>query len=179
MAEPRGNVPSASIRSIMCRWPMKLIFSMPGVPSATPAQENRAWTGPPSWSSAWSIEPLSARLTWMNLAPSSEGSAMSMNHHLGAGVLRQLGRGRPHARGATHHERTLALVPECVEHTHIHCLLACRCRQAMTPRTLRSTMVSQSIPRSERTLSPCSLNSGARLGTAGTPPNWTGADTSW
>ena len=36
----------------MCRWPMKLIFSMFGVPSATPAQENSASTGPEICSTA-------------------------------------------------------------------------------------------------------------------------------
>ncbi len=31
-AEPFGSMPPASMSSIMWRWPMKLIFSMPGVP---------------------------------------------------------------------------------------------------------------------------------------------------
>ena len=36
-------------------------------------------------------------------------------------------------------------------------------------------MVSQSMPSSARMSSPCSLNSGARLAGAGSPPNWIGA----
>src|SRR6478672_9252041 len=46
---------------------------------------------------------------------------------------------------------------------------------ATTPLTLRSTIVSQSSPRSPRMASPCSLNSGARRGGAGSSPNCTGA----
>src|SRR5438270_808830 len=37
IADPRGSMPWARSRSMRYRWPMKLIFSMPGVPSATPA----------------------------------------------------------------------------------------------------------------------------------------------
>ena len=48
-------------RSIRWRCPMKLIFSMPGVPSATPAHENSACTGPPHSSTAASIDAVSAR----------------------------------------------------------------------------------------------------------------------
>ena len=40
-------------------------------------------------------------------------------------------------------------------------------------------MVSQSSPRSARMASPCSLNSGARPGLAGSSSNCTGAATSW
>ncbi len=57
---------------------MKLIFSMPGVPSATPAQDSRASTGPPHSSTAVSIDDRSARLTWMALAPGSVTSAKSI-----------------------------------------------------------------------------------------------------
>ena len=54
---------------------MKLIFSMPGVPSATPAQENSACTGPPHSSTAASMDSFSARLTWIALAPARVTSA--------------------------------------------------------------------------------------------------------
>src|SRR5438132_8066971 len=57
---------------------MKLIRSMPGVPSATPAQENRAWTGPPHSSTAASIDALSDRSRPMALTPSRVTSARSM-----------------------------------------------------------------------------------------------------
>jgi hypothetical protein len=57
---------------------MKLIASMPGVPSATPAHENRASTGPPHCSRAASIEGRSARSTWMAVTPASGMSAQSM-----------------------------------------------------------------------------------------------------
>ena len=40
-------------------------------------------------------------------------------------------------------------------------------------------MVSQSRPRLSRMVSPCSLNSGARLGAAGSPSYCIGAVTSW
>ena len=78
MAEPRGSMPPASMRLMRWRWPTKLIFSIPGVPSATPAQENSAWIGPPHSSTAASMEASSARLTWMALAPGSFTSAKSI-----------------------------------------------------------------------------------------------------
>src|SRR5437660_2412012 len=57
---------------------MKLMRSMPGVPSATPAQENRAWTGPPHSSTAASIDALSDRSRLIALTPSRVTSALSM-----------------------------------------------------------------------------------------------------
>ena len=78
MAEPRDSMPPASIRLMRCRCPTKLIFSIPGVPSATPAHENSACTGPPHSSTAASMEALSARFTWMAFAPGSVTSAKSM-----------------------------------------------------------------------------------------------------
>ena len=73
MAQPRATASAASIRSIMWRCPMKLIFSIPGVPSATPAHENNACTGPPHSSTALSIDPLSDRFTLMNFGPALLG----------------------------------------------------------------------------------------------------------
>src|SRR5947209_2054488 len=57
---------------------MKLMRSMPGVPSATPAHENRAWTGPPHSSTAASIDALSDRSRLMAFTPSMVTSARSM-----------------------------------------------------------------------------------------------------
>ena len=57
---------------------MKLIFSMPGVPSATPAQDISTSTGPPHSSMAASIDDRSARSTWMDVAPGSVTSAKSI-----------------------------------------------------------------------------------------------------
>src|SRR5437764_1608349 len=57
---------------------MKLMRSMPGVPSARPAQENRAWTGAPHSSTAASIDALSDRSSLIALTPSSVTSARSM-----------------------------------------------------------------------------------------------------
>src|SRR5262245_27989176 len=57
---------------------MKLMRSMPGVPSATPAQENSACTGPPHSSRAASIEAFSERSRWMAFTPGSVISARSM-----------------------------------------------------------------------------------------------------
>jgi len=48
---------------------MKLIFSMPGVPSAAPAQENSASIGPPHSSSAASMPSLSRRSRLIAFAP--------------------------------------------------------------------------------------------------------------
>ena len=45
-----------------------------------------------------------------------------------------------------------------------------RSGQVTTPRTFRSTMRSQSMPRPSRISSPCSLNAGARRGAGGSPP---------
>ena len=60
------------------RWPRKLIFSMPGMPSATPAQDNRAWTGPPQASTAASIDAGSARSTSIDCTPSRVTGARSI-----------------------------------------------------------------------------------------------------
>src|SRR4029453_4143833 len=49
---------------------MKLIRSMPGVPSATPAHENSACSGPPHSSTAASIEAFWALSTLVAFAPS-------------------------------------------------------------------------------------------------------------
>ena len=70
IALPRPRYPFSIARSMKCRWPMKLIFSMPGVPSATPAQENSASIGPPHSSTAASMLALSLRLTLIALTPS-------------------------------------------------------------------------------------------------------------
>src|SRR6476469_524616 len=57
---------------------MKLIFSMPAVPSATPAHENSAWIGPPHSSSALSMLALSRRSRSIALAPASVTGAKSI-----------------------------------------------------------------------------------------------------
>src|SRR5437764_916171 len=57
---------------------MKLMRSMPGVPSATPAHEKSACTGPPHSSTAASIDALSDRSRLMALTPSRVTSARSM-----------------------------------------------------------------------------------------------------
>ena len=94
---------------------MKLILSIPGVPSATPAHENSACTGPPHSSTAASIEAFSARLTWMALAPGELHLGEVHDDDLGAGRLGQLGRGGPHAGGAPDNEDPLPVVAKCVE----------------------------------------------------------------
>src|SRR5947209_4746313 len=78
MADPFGIMSPSTSRSIMCRCPMKLMRSIPGVPSATPAQENRACTGPPHSSTAASIDALSERSSLIALTPSRVTSARSM-----------------------------------------------------------------------------------------------------
>ena len=75
MDPPRPSIPPSIMRSIMYRCPMKLIFSRFGVPSATPAHENSASTGPPHSSIAASIDATSPRFTWIALAPGSVTSA--------------------------------------------------------------------------------------------------------
>ena len=80
---------------------------------------------------------------------------------------------RAHPGGAADDEHALAVEAECIELRHVGApVVLCggggwRCAQATTPRTLRSTIVSQSRPSSARISSPCSLNSGARPGAAG------------
>src|SRR5918998_6979301 len=77
-AEPRRRSSASSMRSIMWRWPVKLMRSMPGVPSATPAHENSASTGPPTSSTAASIDALSDRSRCTALTPGRVTSARSM-----------------------------------------------------------------------------------------------------
>ena len=88
---------------------------MPGVPSATPAQEKSAWIGPPHSSTALSMEASSARLTWMALAPGSFTSAKSMTTTSAPASCDQLGRGRAHAGGAPDNEDPLPVVAKCIE----------------------------------------------------------------
>src|SRR6478609_9697696 len=57
---------------------MKLIFSMPAVPSATPAHENSAWIGPPHSSSAVSMLALSRRSRLIALSPARVTGAKSI-----------------------------------------------------------------------------------------------------
>ena len=94
---------------------MKLIFSMPGVPSATPAHDNSASTGPPHSAMAWSIESRSARFTWMAVAPGQRDLGEVHDHDLGSGALEQLGGRRPHAGGAADDDGALAVIAECIE----------------------------------------------------------------
>ena len=94
---------------------MKLMRSMPGVPSATPAHENSASIGPPHSSTAASIEALSARSSSMALAPASVTGCAVHHDDLGARVLHELGDRRAHAGGAADDQRPLAVVAECVE----------------------------------------------------------------
>ncbi len=152
------------MRSMKWRWPMKLMRSMPGVPSATPAHEKSASTGPPSSPTAASIDALSARSSLTAFAPSRRHLGAVEDDDLGAGVLDDLGDRGTHAGGAADHGGTLALVGERVEQAH-----------ATTPLTFRSMIESISMPRPVRISSPCSLNSGARAGCAASPPYCTGA----
>jgi hypothetical protein len=55
-----------------------LIFSMPGVPWATPAQENSAWMGPSTALAAASIEARSERSSGMKVTPGLDTSARSI-----------------------------------------------------------------------------------------------------
>src|SRR5690606_30057653 len=52
--------------------------SMPGVPSATPAQHSSASNGPPASSRAASTDPRSARSTWTGWTPGRATAARSM-----------------------------------------------------------------------------------------------------
>ena len=93
---------------------MKLIFSMPGVPSATPAQEKSAWIGPPHSSTAASMLALSRRSRWIALTPGQRDLGVVHDHDLGAEVLHELGGGGAHPGGAADHQGPLAVVAECV-----------------------------------------------------------------
>ena len=63
---------------MMWRCEMKLIRMMPGVPSATPAAEKTACTGPWTWSSAASIAESSLRSTLIVSATGKSTGAWSM-----------------------------------------------------------------------------------------------------
>src|SRR3954453_22156711 len=78
IAPPRPIMSRATNWAIKYRGPMKLIFSIPGVPSATPAHENTTCTGPPHSATALSIDAASARLTWSALMAGIVISAKSM-----------------------------------------------------------------------------------------------------
>ena len=76
--------------------------------------------------------------------------------------------------GTADHEHPLPVEAEGVEDGHLlvlpwqFCwLVGGAARQATTPRTLRSMIASMSKPSSVRISSPCSLNSGALVGAAG------------
>src|SRR5581483_10966871 len=77
IAEPRGSWSLANIRSIRWRWPMKLIRIRSG-PSATPAAEKIALTGPPTSSRALSIDAGSRRSTEIALSTGYFTGAKSM-----------------------------------------------------------------------------------------------------
>ena len=99
---------------------MKLIFSMPGVPSATPAHENSASTGPPHSSTAASIEAVSARFTWMAFAPASvDLGAKSITTTSAPASCTSSAAARTHAGGTTDDEHALAVVAERIEKAHV------------------------------------------------------------
>ena len=97
---------------------MKLILSMPGVPSATPAQENSASTGPPQLVERGVDRVLLGQVDVDGLDARQGDLGEVHDHDVGAGVLHQLGGGGAHAGGTADDERALAVVPECVEQTH-------------------------------------------------------------
>ena len=93
---------------------MKLIFSIPGVPSAAPAHENSASIGPPHSSSA-SVDARLVAQVEVDRLHTGERHRREVHHHdLGAEVLHELGGGRAHSGGAAHDQRPLAVVAECV-----------------------------------------------------------------
>ena len=119
IALPRPSIPASSIRLIMWRWPRKLIFSIPGVPSATPAHENNASTRPPHSSTAASIDALSARLTVIVPAIAGDVHRGEVHrHHFGTGVDQQAGGGVAHPGGGTDDHDALAVVAEQIEQGH-------------------------------------------------------------
>ncbi len=65
---------------------MKLIRSMPGVPSATPAQEKSASTGPPHSSTAESIEDLLGEVEMDRGDPVTRDLGTIHHHHLRSSV---------------------------------------------------------------------------------------------
>ena len=113
------------------------------------------------------MDAASARFDVDGLGPGQRDLGEVHHDDLGAGVLDQLGGGGTHAGGAADDQDPLAVVAECVEQASCQSSpgsMVCDGGQATTPRTLRSTMASQSRPSSARMASPCSLNSGARPG---------------
>ena len=97
------------------------------------------------------------------------------DHDLGAGVPSQLRRGGTHPRGPADHQDPLAVVAECIEDRHLSPPDPSRPGDDAA-----DLQVDDGVPvesESARIPSPCSLNSGAREGTAGSSSNWTGAAT--
>ena len=86
---------------------MKLIRSMPGVPSATPAHARSACTGPPHASTAASIDAFSARFEPDRLDAAERHLGVVHHDDVGAGVERQLGGRGAHAGGAADDETRL------------------------------------------------------------------------
>ena len=80
---------------------MKLIFSMFGVPSATPAHENSASTGPRALVERGVDRRLLAEVHVDRLRARQLDLGEVHHHDLGARVLHELGDGRAHA--AWHH----------------------------------------------------------------------------
>ena len=96
---------------------MKLIFSMPGVPSATPAQEKQRVDRAAALVDRGVDRRLLGQVDVDGLGARQRDLGEVHDHDLGAGVLHQLGGGGPHAGGAADDEGALAVVPERVEQT--------------------------------------------------------------
>src|SRR5579872_3705601 len=109
-----------------------------------------------------------------DLRAGRSGAHRQPTHGL-AGRLRRLGQRREHREVAD--DAALALDEEDRELVGVAHDVGVR--YATTPDTLRSMTSSVSQPMAARISSQCSLNSGARLGVAGSPAYCTGAVTIW
>ena len=104
---------------------MKLIRSIPGVPSATPAHENRA-SNVPSHAVDRGVDRGPLGEVDLDRGHPGPGDRGEVHHdHLGAGGLHHLGGGGTHTGRTTDDEDALAVVSEDIEGTHVD-LLSCQ-----------------------------------------------------
>jgi hypothetical protein len=93
---------------------MKLIFSMFGVPSSTPAHEN----GPAALVDGRVDRRLVGQVDVDGLDALEVERGVVHDHDLGPRVEEQLGGGPAHAGGTTDDEGALPVVTECIEERH-------------------------------------------------------------
>ena len=182
MAEPRGSMPPASMRSMRWRCPMKLIFSMPGRPVGHAGAREQRVHRAAALVDGGVDGVLLGQVDVDGLGARQRDLGEVHHHDLGTGVLRQLGGGGAHAGGATDHQDPLAVVAECIEQCHVVSPPDER-RRVPSGDDAADLEVDDGVPVDpelfeDRVTVLVELGCALRR-TAGSPSNWTGAATSW